>query len=251
MKHFAVYLFLILAFPASGQNFYRNTKETSGHLITLSLSNNGQIYDVIDEFYFSQGAYLPNNDVFTYKQNDAKLYLQYEYLSRSMFSLFGRAGYSFRKDNYTISNVTPAYGSKEQYYLDIALGFKYNYNVDKFLFSTGIEMPYYKISTYKEKFFLDSSTQTVHYTQYVDGGNTYGLNSISSIKFFMTDNIFLSADFAFGLMMFNLGGQTYMHYDYQNPVVVTPATTTPHDDSYNKFTVTKPEFCFGIGIKIF
>ena len=232
-----------------GQSIKKPDNEITGHLFTLTYSNNGQINGIIDEFYFSQGAYLPNNDVFKYKQCDLKFNFHYEYVTHKNFSFFCKVGYSVRKDIYTISNVTPAHGSKEQNYLNISLGSKYNFRVDRFQFSTGIEIPFYNISTYKEKFFYDNTTQTIHSTQFIDGGTAFGLNSISSIKFFLSKKIFLSTDLTFGLLFFNLGGQTYSVIDYQNPVVY-PTTGQSRDDKYNKTAVTKPEFYFGIGIKI-
>ncbi len=94
-----------------------------------------------------------------------------------------------------------------------------------------------------------SPAQSIHETQTIDGGKAYGLNSISSIKFFVTNRIFLLSDLTCGLLIFNLGGQTYDVIDYQNPVV-SPIPALPRDDSFKKTTVTKAEFYFGIGIKI-
>jgi hypothetical protein len=249
MKKLTTSLLLIITSATFGQAVKQTDTETRGHLITLTYSNNGQIYDVIDEFYFSQGAYLPNNDVFTYKQNDLKFNFHYEYLSRSKFSFFGKMGYSNRKDTYTISNMTSANGSKDQHYFNFSLGAKYNYQLDKFLFSTGIEIPYYKISTYTEKLFWESPSQVIHDHQAIDGGEAYGLNSISSLKFFICDRIFLSTEISFGLLIFDLGGQINYVVDYQDPVIST-STYEPRDDSYNRKTVTKPEFYFGIGVKL-
>lgn len=249
MKKLTTFLLLIITSVTFGQAIKKNDSETAGHFFTLSYSNNGQIADVIDKFYFSQGSYLPNNDVFTYKQNDLKFNFHYEFLSRSMFSFFGKIGYSERKDTYEVSNVTPANGSMEQNYFNFSLGAKYNLKVDRFQFSTGIEIPYYKISDHTEKLFWDSPSQTIHEHMTTDGGTAYGLNSISSLKFFISNRIFLSTDIAFGLLIFNLGGQSYYVIDYQNPVVA-PLPIDPRDASYKKTSITNAELFFGIGIKI-
>jgi hypothetical protein len=77
----------------------------------------------------------------------------------------------------------------------------------------------------------------------------YGLNSISSLKFFICDRIFLSTDISFGLLIFDLGGELNYGIDYQDPIVST-ATYDPREDSYKRKAVTKPELYFGIGIKL-
>jgi hypothetical protein len=219
------------------------------NLFTFSYSNNGQIYDVIDEFYFSQGAYLPNNDVFTYNQSDVKFNFQYEYLTPKDYSFYCKVGYSNRYDTYTISNVQPANGSKEQNYENIALGVKYTIRGDHFEFSTGLEIPYFKVSTYTEKLFWNSPTQPLTDTQTLDGGSVYGLNSVYSMKVFISKTVFISTDLVFGLLYFNLGGMAYQVVDYLKPPAYT-TTEPPYIETYKKTTVSKPEFSFGLGIKL-
>ena len=243
MKHLTTFFFCILTYASFGQ--------TSGHYLTISYSNNGQIYDAIDQFYFfALSGYQPNNDVFNYEQSDLKFNFQYEYVTHKNLVLFGKVGYSDRKDSYTISSVRPAHGNKEQNYLNISLGAKYILEGDNLQFSAGIEIPYYKISTYKEKLFLTDPQNTFYQTQFIDGGTVYGLNTIYSAKFFFTKTFFLSADLDFGLLFFNLGGQSNTVIDYQNPIQYPTSPYTPYDDSYKKTTVSKPEFYFGIGAKL-
>ena len=223
--------------------------QDSGHLVSISYSNNGQIRDVISEFYFDQGAYLPNNDVFTYKERNPKYNFHYEYVTKNNLSISLKGGYSSRKDEFKISSVRPAHGSKEQSYTDMALGVKYVFNGEKVQFSTGLEIPYFIIGTFTEKFFMDTVTQTLHQTQVIDGGKAFGINSVSSAKFFLTKTFFFFTDLRFGFLSFDLGKEWRYTIDYQNPVV-SPTTLFINEDTFNKTTMTDIEIYFGIGLKL-
>lgn len=246
VRHLTTFLFIL--FASTTLTF--GQKEEAEHLFTFSYSNNGQIADVVSEFYFDQGSYNPNNDVYAFKQSDLKFNFQYEYLTPKNYSFYFKAGYSDRYDSYVIRNVQPANGNKEQNYINIALGSKYTIRGDHFEFSTGIEIPYFKVGTYTEKFFLNSPQQVLYATQTLEGGSIYGINSVYSMKVFISKTIFISTDLVFGLLYFDLGGTENDVTDYQNPVVNFPNNIPQPPVTYKKTTVSKPEFSFGLGIKL-
>lgn len=248
-KCITTYVFVIFVhIVVFGQTNNKANNEINGHLFTLTYSNNGQINDEIDEFYFFKGSYGPNDDVFTYKQSEYKLNFHYEYVTKKQFSFYGKFGYSDRKDSYEISNWTPANGNKKQNQINISIGAKINHQIGKFQFATGLEIPYYKISDYKEKFISNDPNLILHQTIHIDGGNVFGLNNISSIKVFITKNFFISTDLTFGILNFQLGGETNYMIDYQNPILYQNGL--PYDVSYNKITISKLELYFGIGFKL-
>lgn len=219
-------------------------------LLTFTCSNNGQINNIIDDFYFSEYHGQSIRQISNYTQSDFKYNLHYEYVNVNNFVFYCMVGYSEKKESFTISNIPPVNesGNKKQNYFNVAVGAKYIYSVGKFQLSSGIEIPYYKISRYEEKYFFDSPTQTTYTTNLIDGGNAYGLNNISSIKIFFFKRFFFSTDLTFGLLALKLGGQNYSIIDYDNPAIST--TNPPYEQLYKKTAITNPELYFGVGIKI-
>lgn len=246
-KNIFIYTLYFSAFTIFSQSKERIDSTSKCHLFTLSYSNNGQINNEINEFYFFKGSYTPNDDVFSYQQNEYKLNLQYEYVTKKMFSFHGKFGYSNRKDVYEISNWTPANGNKKQNYMNFSLGAKYIYQIGKLQFSTGLEIPYYRISDYKEKFISNDPNLNIESTIHIDGGSAVGLNNISSVKLFVSKSFFISTDLTFGILKFNLGGQTYETIYYQDPILIQ--NSLPYNSTYDKITISKPELYFGIGFK--
>jgi hypothetical protein len=243
--YFTIFLFFLCIRITFGQDKIKFNKITSGHFVTLTYSTNGQLSDVIDEFYFFKGAYSPNDDVFTYKQTEFKVNARYEYVSKKMFSVYGNIGFSRREDSYEISNWSPANGRKNQYFLNFSVGAKYVIQFDRFQFSTGLEIPYYRFSDYKEANIYNDPNLVYQGTTRTDGGNAFGLNNITSIKVFVVKGLFISTDMTFGLLNYQLGGKTYHTTEYPNPPIYPDPA--PYVNTYNKTTISKPELYFGIG----
>jgi hypothetical protein len=226
--------------------------QSKSHLINITVSNNGQIEDVLDGFYWT-GAYGPGDDTYSYKRNAFKFNLMYELLTISKYSFHGRIGFGTNKNTYNISNVTVANGNTSQNFFNFSLGSKYNFTFDKFQISTGLEIPFYYIGKYTEKFYWDNQTesQIITYDVLIDDGYSIGLNSITSIKFYPTKRFFIMADIVFGAMHFNLGDKYY--YKDNTESTIDPSITSQYsweiERSYKTTVLTKPELHFGFGIK--
>ena len=157
--------------------------QSKSHLINITASNNGQIDDVLDDFYWG-GAYGPGDDTYSYKRNTFKLNLTYELLTISKYSFHGRLSYGTNKNTYNISNLTLANGNTSQNFFNFSIGSKYNFTFDKFQVSTGIEIPFYYIGNYTEKVYWDDQAQSLLSTSttIIDGGYAIGLNFLALKK---------------------------------------------------------------------
>ena len=119
------------------------------------------------------------------------------------------------------------------------------------MFSTGLEIPIYYMSKFKDYYFWDNQneSQIIRGEMTIDGGFTFGLNSISSVKFFPSKRFFLKTDLVFGAMYFNLGENLTINSINEN--TIDPSLSSQQEMqmecTYSTFQITKPELHFGIG----
>ena len=127
------------------------------HFLYLTLSNNGQLEEVIDDFYFEPDSYNPSDDVLSFDQRILKFNFHYEFKTKKNLIFSGTFGYGHRKEEYVIGNQPgiPPTGKEHQTYLAFALGSRYAWTNEKIQFSTGLEIPFYLLSncekTYKQE----------------------------------------------------------------------------------------------------
>jgi hypothetical protein len=227
--------------------------QSKRHLISITASNNGQINDVLNDFYLG-GTYGPEADTYGYKRKAYKLNFVYEFLTKSNYSFYSSLGFGMIKNTYNISNMNGANAINSQGLYNLCIGSKYNFSFDKFEVSTGIELPFYYIGNYNEsvKWDNEEQSQILTYNITIDDGFSIGLNSITSIKFYPMKNFFITSSLTFGLMHFDLGDNLY----YKDNIVNTddPSLNSEYEyrieKSFSSTMITKPELHFGIGINI-
>lgn len=220
------------------------------HNLSISLNNNGQLNDVLDEFYFNPSSgYGPNDDVFTYKKSEFKLGLDYDYVFNSNLILGLTLHYGKRLDQFEVGNQAPTYypvGDKFLQYFGTAGLAGYTINLEKLQLSSGLEIVYYSIGEYTDNYFQENETSKLHQRINQSGGHTFGINSITQLKFYFGERFFLTTKLRFGLMKYDLGETYIVSIIEQNPVTY-PEILYSQKSTYDKIALTEPELSFGIG----
>jgi len=220
------------------------------HFVYVTISNNGQLSETMADFYFEPDSYNPADDVFSFKQSELKYNLHYELKSQNGILLTSTFGYGYRHDNYVISNQSgiPPDGTEQQSYISFALGTRYAWSTEKFQVSTGIEVPFFIISDCVKTYIQNDPNRKLDFTTVITGGHAWGLNSTTSLKWFPTDRLFLSANMSFGALAFNIGETSSTTINQQDPIV-TSSTYNERESTYKKVSVLQPELFLGLGVK--
>jgi len=213
--------------------------QQSAHFVSASISNNGQLNDITSDFYYDDfsGAHSIQH---SHVLNATKFNLHYEYLTSKPISFSLKIGYCKRQDSF--SDLTPNYYeiNVEQTYFSSLLGSRYLLSSNKFQFSSGLELAYFYVSSYDES---SHSSAANSYSYITDGGNAFGINSVTSLKLFLSNKIFLISEMAFGFLSYDLGGNS--NYTDLN---TGESQITIHRIKLT--TVSKPELYLGIGLKL-
>lgn len=227
-----------------------NGQETE-HLFYLTVSNNGQLEEVIDDFYFEPDSYNPSDDVFSFDQTIMKFNFHYEFKTKKDLIFSSTFGYGYRRDRYVVGNQPgiPPDGEEYQTYLSGAIGIRYAWSIEKVQVSTGLELPLYIFSDCVKTYQQDDPNQTIHYTETTTGGKAFGINSTTSLKWFVLPNFFISSNLSFGLLKFDVGHETITNNEVQDPIF-TSEPIWVRENSYRKTTITRPEFLFGLGARL-
>lgn len=225
--------------------------QKTDHLFYLTVSNNGQLEEVIDDFYFESDSYNPADDVLSFDQSIMKFNFHYEIKTKKNLIFSSTFGYGYRRDRYVVGNQPgiPPIGEEYQTYLSGAVGIRYAWSIEKFQVSTGLELPLYIFSDCEKTYQQDDPNQTMHFTETTTGGNAFGINSTTSLKWFVIPNLFISANLSFGLLKFDVGNETITNFEVQDPIF-TNDLVWERENSYTKTTITRPEFLFGLGVRL-
>lgn len=175
--------------------------------IELSTCNNGNIEKEIDQFYFNPVAeYGPGDDVYNYKETSFKFNLYFGVLTKGSWEFGLSAGYGKRFDEYEVSNLPNWTGDKIQKFYSASLLTKYNICFNRFELGTGIELPLSLIRNHTTNYYQNDPNQTAHFRYVVTGGKVFGLNSHTSLLFYLKDWIYLTSKISFGYSFLKAGG---------------------------------------------
>ena len=224
--------------------------QTSRHYFSFSVSNNGQLGEIADEYYFSGGDdYGPNNDVSYYKQNELKWNLAYQYLNNKSILLGIQYGHQKRTDEYVLLNTPNANGTKSQTIHNLSLSALYQYSFDRFSLAIGPSIPLFIFDEYSDDLLITDTNKVTESNYSLDLGLAYGINLKTSLLFFATKHLFFSTTIEFGFLHAELGGEA----DYSvHETTSTSSQNTYHSTYSSPFTknfFTKPELHLGIGYK--
>jgi hypothetical protein len=213
--------------------------------ISLSISNGGLISDQLGAVYFNYGSTDPT-DAGIYKEIMVQLDLRAEFQLKEKTFLSVRGGYGIRHDKGEVDGLGAPFSVKQNYF-NLALGFFYRVEIEKFQITTGLEVPFYLIGRYDGS--MSNYAPGNEYTIYRNeaGGFSTGLVSATSLRYFIAPKVYLVTTMSFGLLFTKLGGGSssggtdYLDpsredelYDYTN-------------STYSVFRMSKPEFSLGVG----
>lgn len=218
------------------------------HYASLDYSNNGNISKELQEFYFNPiQEYAPGNDVSFYKETSFKLNLNYTYKFKTNWGVGLSIGYGTRKDNFNISNQPDTWtGDQSQKYYSFGFNGLYYWKINKLELGTGLELPFTIISDHIQNIYQDEPNQQMHYVQKTTGGISFGINSLTTVKIFITDFLYLNARASFGFTKLNLGDKTSQYIISQDPVNY-PDTPYTYDNKFVNSYFANPELSFGVG----
>lgn len=240
MKLPSILFFLVLSGFAKSQD--------NKHSISLNYSNNGNLRNELQEFYFNPiGEYAPGNDVSSYKEISIKFSLNYNFEIKENWGIGLFAGYGARKDKFDISNQPETWtGDQSQKYYSFGVNGLYFWKINKLEIGTGLEVPFNVISDHIQNIYQDEPTQKMHYAQKTTGGFSFGINCLTTVKIFITDFLYLNARASFGFTKLNVGGKTSQYIVSQDPVNY-PDTPYSYDNKFSKSYFANPELSFGVG----
>lgn len=240
MKYTTTIIFLTLCSIAISQE--------DKHSLSLSYSNNGNIKNEVHKFYFNPiHEYSPGDDVSFYKESSFKLNLNYTLKFKENWGVGLSGGYGHRKDDFNISNQPDSWtGDQSQKYYAFGINGQYYWRMDRLELGTGLELPFTIISNHIQNIYQDEPNQQMHYAQETTGGFSFGINSVTSIKIFLTKFLYLNAKASFGYTKLNLGEITSQYFVSQDPVIY-PDTPYEYDNKYVKNYFANPELNFGVG----
>lgn len=240
MKLTTILYFLIIHSIASSQE--------DKHSISLNYSNNGNISNELQEFYFNPiGEYAPGNDVSFYQEKSFKFSLNYTFEFKENWGIGLGVGYGARKDNFDISNQPDTWtGDQSQKYYSFGFNGLYYWRMNKLILGTGLELPFTIISDHIQNIYQDEPNQQMHFEQKTTGGFSFGINSVTTVKILITKFLYLNARASFGFSKLNVGGETSQYIVLQDPVIY-PDTPNTYDNKFVKSYFANPELSFGVG----
>jgi hypothetical protein len=168
------------------------------HSISILAGNGGQIIEEINSFYSVAGGTFPNRamiSVFFLKFN-------YEVINDRTRG-GGRIGYGWNEKRNKGTASIYEYRTYQQFYNISLFGSYRIFRTERFEFAAGPELIYY----YVDDYYFGYTKPSKENNYIIEGGNIIGLNNITSGKFFISNNLFLSSEIAFGFIRFDLGGK--------------------------------------------
>lgn len=242
-KTTVLFILQMLVLSACAQNFE--------HRFSGGISNNGLIRTTLNDFYFDSNGYNPNDDVNEYNQKESNFRYRYELLYKSAWFAGLSYGHGFRDDSYVVGNQgqsKPA-GTEKINYTMFAFSLGHVWDFKKFNFSSGIEIPIYKVSdfiyTYSQ---TDIPNQTLIIKSPITGGKGWGITTTNSIRFFLHKNFFIGTTLNAGLVKLKIEGTQTLEVIEQIPVVYGD-TTLSVERPYELTAFAPPELIILVGFK--
>src|ERR1041385_8726174 len=169
--------------------------------ISFTVSNNAQL-DKVLEFYqpFQYppfiSLYTSNNDNYDNLQK-LKFNLHYERGNDSSYFWSFKAGIFLWREVYSNTyRTTYSISNLSQNVYSFSIGWMKSLHVNNFIFSAGLELPYYIIQKYNENYksYDSYSTEKLENIITVDGGYAIGLNSQISVRYFFSNHFCVRTD---------------------------------------------------------
>ncbi|ASS49462.1 MAG: hypothetical protein A3D31_02910 [Candidatus Fluviicola riflensis] len=215
--------FLFLTFTTSAQEKWG---------ISLSLSNQGQVDQVLNGFYYPAHETAYQDDATEGKLLNLKYNLTTSYALKPNLQCRLRIGFG-QRNNESVQDYKPSYWefNDEQRLLEIAPSIALTEQLGKLTLTGGVELPFYIISEFKQTLYYaefsdDVMTQYSLYRLSMDGGLIYGVNGFANIRYQLNKRFSFFTELNTGIMRSQLGDK-FRSYGTVYPTGGTPTDATP------------------------
>jgi|GEM_PF-2308031 len=221
---------------------------------SFSISNQGQIDKVLEDFYFPASPTANQDDATYGRDYKLKFNSTFFYVISRNIILRARFGIGFRNNYYEQDAINTVWQFKDKqnvYEITPSLGYIKEFEFIKFNF--GFEIPMYIIGKYTQSgiysVYPDSVnlSQEVHSFVKMSGGVISGLNTFINIDYYFTTTIYLFSEFNSGILFANLG--RIYSFDYNEVYPSQISASTFYEKKYRKVYFSDFQIQFGIGIK--
>ena len=197
--------------------------------ISLGLSNQGQVDQVLNGFYYPAHETGYQDDATEGKLLNLKYNLTTSYALKPNLQCRLRVGFG-QRNNESVQDYDLTYWevNDEQQLLEIAPSIGLSEQLGKLTLTGGVELPFYFISDLKQTLYYAEFSDNVM-TQYslyeltMDGGLIYGVNGYANIRFQLNKYFSFFTEFNAGAMRSQLGDK------YRSHGTVYPTGGTPTD----------------------
>ncbi|MES2555646.1 MAG: hypothetical protein V4604_05815 [Bacteroidota bacterium] len=215
--------FLFLTFTTSAQEKWG---------VSLSLSNQGQVDQVLNGFYYPAHETAYQDDATEGKLLNLKYNLTTSYALKSNLQCRLRIGFG-QRNNESVQDYKPSYWefNDEQQLLEIAPSIALTEQLGKLTLTGGAELPFYIISDFKQTLYYaefsdETMTQYSLYRLSMDGGLIYGVNGFANIRYQLNKRFSFFTEFNAGILRSQLGDKL-RSYGTVYPTGGTPTEATP------------------------
>jgi hypothetical protein len=226
IKKFFNFLFIVIpVFVFGGET----RKE---HSFTVLAGNGGQINKELSSLY-QFGT--PGNYFYRINISFMHLNLNYEF-NKNKYSLGAGTGYGRSRTVWSgLGNPTEAQLNWDFYNFSIYGVYKI-IEAGKFQVESGLEGVYYLTGDQTMNF----TKPTVEEKYRMEGGRIFGINHLTSAKFYITPRFFVRSDVSYGLLVYDIGGKYTLNTYY---------STYREEMKYFLTKMSRPGVFFGIGFK--
>lgn len=218
------------------------------HNIAVGVSNNGQLSQVGDEFYFDYyNMKVLFNPTRTLKRDESsfKLTAEYSYQHQNGLEFGLNGGFGQRKET-RVTDVSDVKAS-QQYISLLPFGLK-SWQIKNLQFSLGGGLPLHVARDFKasvqEYYYL--FPQNIVSENVLDGGYAIGISAIGRIRWMFTPKFSLMATASFGALYSRFGEDFTVNLTPES----YPIGYQIHDRKQTGFSLPAPELSFGIGFRI-
>lgn len=200
--------------------------------VSLSVSNQGQVDQVLNGFYYPAHETAYQDDATEGKLLNLKYNLTTSYALKPNLQCRLRMGFG-QRNNESVQDYEQGYWefNDEQQLLEIAPSIALTEQMGKLTLTGGVELPFYIISDFKQTLYYAEFSDAVM-TQYslyrlsMDGGLIYGVNGFANIRFQLNKRFSFFTEFNTGIMRSELGDKM-RSYGTVYPTGGTPAEVSP------------------------
>jgi hypothetical protein len=197
-----IFLVLFFTFTTSAQKKWG---------VSLAVSNQGQVDQVLHGFYFPAHETAQQDDATEGKMLNLKYNLTTTYALKPNLNCRIRIGFG-QRNNESVQDYETTYWefNDEQQFFEFAPSIGLTEQLGRFTFTGGVELPFYLIREFKQTMYYAEFSDGVM-TQYslydlsMDGGLIYGVNGFTNIRCQLNKHFSFFTELNAGILRSQLG----------------------------------------------